>query len=148
MDLSYKTRYFNLRIPDAYESLLLEALRGDQANFVRSDELEEAWRIFTPLLHRLENLFGCAESNIDAKSSSPSITDQENNIPKLEDKFEAIKLIDLVPSPLKNKTFPELFIHQYPRGSRGPIQADDLLLRAGYIKRPNDLEYAWPVQQL
>ena len=27
---------------------------GSQMHFVRSDELAEAWRIFTPLLHTIE----------------------------------------------------------------------------------------------
>jgi hypothetical protein len=27
---------------------------GSQVHFVRSDELAEAWRIFTPLLHKIE----------------------------------------------------------------------------------------------
>jgi len=27
---------------------------GSQMHFVRTDELAEAWRIFTPLLHRIE----------------------------------------------------------------------------------------------
>ena len=40
--------------PDAYERLLLDIFRGVQLNFVRSDELAEAWRIFTPLLHEIE----------------------------------------------------------------------------------------------
>ena len=55
LDLSYASRYSQLRIPDAYESLLLDILRGDQANFVRDDELMEAWRIFTPVLHEIED---------------------------------------------------------------------------------------------
>lgn len=44
----------NLHLPDAYERLILEVFSGSQINFVRSDELEEAWRIFTPLLHKIE----------------------------------------------------------------------------------------------
>ena len=40
--------------PEAYTRLILEVLRGNQAAFVRTDELQEAWRIFTPLLHTLE----------------------------------------------------------------------------------------------
>jgi glucose-6-phosphate 1-dehydrogenase len=54
LDLSYKTRYTGVRISDAYESLLLDVLRGDQANFVRDDELETAWSIFTPVLHAID----------------------------------------------------------------------------------------------
>ena len=56
LDLSYASRYSQLRIPDAYESLLLDILRGDQSNFVRDDELSEAWRIFTPVLHQIDRL--------------------------------------------------------------------------------------------
>ena len=38
------------RIPDAYETLLADVALGDQTLFVRSDEVEEAWRLFTPLI--------------------------------------------------------------------------------------------------
>ncbi|UYV66390.1 G6PD [Cordylochernes scorpioides] len=44
----------NLRVPDAYERLLLDVVYGSQIHFVRSDELSEAWRIFTPLLEQIE----------------------------------------------------------------------------------------------
>ncbi|KAI9093008.1 glucose-6-phosphate dehydrogenase [Phlyctochytrium arcticum] len=54
LDLSYAKRYSNVKIPDAYESLILDVLKGDKANFVRDDELDAAWKIFTPLLHTLE----------------------------------------------------------------------------------------------
>ncbi|KAJ3282618.1 Glucose-6-phosphate 1-dehydrogenase [Borealophlyctis nickersoniae] len=54
LDLSYSKRYSEVKIPDAYESLILDVLRGDHANFVRDDELDAAWRIFTPLLHQIE----------------------------------------------------------------------------------------------
>ncbi len=37
-------------LPDAYETLLVDALTGDQTLFVRSDEAEEAWRILQPIL--------------------------------------------------------------------------------------------------
>uniref|UniRef100_A0A061S3M8 Glucose-6-phosphate 1-dehydrogenase n=1 Tax=Tetraselmis sp. GSL018 TaxID=582737 RepID=A0A061S3M8_9CHLO len=54
MDLSYKDRYKGLRIPEAYERLILDCIRGDQQHFVRRDELEYAWRIFDPLLHAID----------------------------------------------------------------------------------------------
>lgn len=54
LDLSYAARYAPLAIPDAYDSLLLDVLNADQANFVRDDELAESWRIFTPLLHAID----------------------------------------------------------------------------------------------
>lgn len=55
LDLSYHNRYTDLAIPDAYESLILDVLRADHSNFVRDDELEAAWKIFTPLLHKIDS---------------------------------------------------------------------------------------------
>ncbi|KAI8370421.1 glucose-6-phosphate dehydrogenase [Radiomyces spectabilis] len=54
LDLTYKSRYTNMTIPDAYDGLILDVMRGDHSNFVRDDELDAAWRIFTPVLHRIE----------------------------------------------------------------------------------------------
>ncbi|KAH7721911.1 Glucose-6-phosphate 1-dehydrogenase [Aphelenchoides avenae] len=44
----------DLRFPDAYERLFFDLFAGQQYNFVRADELEHAWRIFTPLLKKIE----------------------------------------------------------------------------------------------
>lgn len=55
LDLSYHDRYTDLAIPDAYESLILDVLRNDHSNFVRDDELEASWKIFTPLLHAIDD---------------------------------------------------------------------------------------------
>jgi len=54
LDLSYNSRYKGVKMPDAYERLILDVFYGSQIHFVRTDELREAWRIFTPLLHRIE----------------------------------------------------------------------------------------------
>lgn len=54
LDLTYRRRFSDLKIPEAYESLILDALKGDHSNFVRNDELDASWRIFTPLLHYLD----------------------------------------------------------------------------------------------
>ena len=40
-------------MPDAYERLLLEVLRGDATNFVGVDELDAAWAVFSPALAAL-----------------------------------------------------------------------------------------------
>ncbi|KAF7548255.1 hypothetical protein G7046_g8741 [Stylonectria norvegica] len=55
LDLTYRRRFSDLKIPEAYESLVLDCLKGDQSNFVRDDELDASWRIFTPLLHYLDD---------------------------------------------------------------------------------------------
>ena len=53
LDLTYGKRY-NVRLPEAYESLVNEAILGNSTNFVRRDELDAAWRIFTPLLRAID----------------------------------------------------------------------------------------------
>ena len=53
LDLQYREAFSEL-IPDAYESLLLDVIEGDRRLFIRSDELEAAWDIFTPVLHEIE----------------------------------------------------------------------------------------------
>ncbi|CAM5131774.1 unnamed protein product [Natator depressus] len=55
LDLTYGNRYKDVKLPDAYERLILDVFCGNQMHFVRSDELREAWRIFTPLLHKIES---------------------------------------------------------------------------------------------
>ena len=37
-------------LPDAYETLLYDVMTGDRTLFVRSDEVEQAWRLYTPIL--------------------------------------------------------------------------------------------------
>ncbi|CEM02434.1 unnamed protein product [Vitrella brassicaformis CCMP3155] len=58
LDLSLHDRFDIDRLPDAYERLSLDCLNGDKRNFVRTDELREAWRIFTPMLHTIDGLAG------------------------------------------------------------------------------------------
>jgi glucose-6-phosphate 1-dehydrogenase len=58
LDLTYKKRFTDARIPQAYEALILDALKGDHSNFVRDDELDVAWKIFTPILHWIDGKSG------------------------------------------------------------------------------------------
>lgn len=53
LDLSYESA-FESRVPDAYELLLLDVIRGDKSLFIRADELEAAWDVFSPVLWELE----------------------------------------------------------------------------------------------
>lgn len=41
--------------PEAYETLLLDAMRGDATLFMRSDQVEEAWDVITPILETWES---------------------------------------------------------------------------------------------
>ena len=51
MDFAYGTA-FTVEAPEAYETLLLDALHGDASLFTRADEVEAAWSIVTPLNER------------------------------------------------------------------------------------------------
>ncbi|XP_039059428.1 glucose-6-phosphate 1-dehydrogenase, chloroplastic-like isoform X1 [Hibiscus syriacus] len=53
LNLHYADRY-SKEIPDAYERLLLDAIEGERRLFIRSDELDAAWSLFTPVLAELE----------------------------------------------------------------------------------------------
>lgn len=53
LDLKYKARY-EKELPDAYERLILDVIMGDKRLFIRDDELEAAWKLFTPLLQTIE----------------------------------------------------------------------------------------------
>ncbi|KAH1260856.1 Glucose-6-phosphate 1-dehydrogenase, chloroplastic [Glycine max] len=53
LNLHYAARY-SKEIPDAYERLLLDAIEGERRLFIRSDELDAAWSLFTPVLKELE----------------------------------------------------------------------------------------------
>ncbi|XP_068656032.1 glucose-6-phosphate 1-dehydrogenase, chloroplastic-like [Aristolochia californica] len=53
LNLHYAARY-SKEIPDAYERLLLDAIEGERRLFIRSDELDAAWDLFTPLLKEFE----------------------------------------------------------------------------------------------
>lgn len=50
-DLEFRfAREFSGSLPDAYQRLLLDALKGDASLFARSDEVELAWGIIDPIL--------------------------------------------------------------------------------------------------
>ena len=49
MDFVYGAS-FMLDAPDAYETLILDALRGDATLFTRRDEVEQQWTFVDPIL--------------------------------------------------------------------------------------------------
>ena len=50
LEFNYKQAYPKQPIPESYERLLQDALQGDAALFMRSDEIERAWEIMDPFL--------------------------------------------------------------------------------------------------
>ena len=60
LDLTYKERYGDTYIPDAYERLILDAMRGDQQHFVRRQACSVTMPILWGLqLFELENSSFC-----------------------------------------------------------------------------------------
>ncbi|MCU6769118.1 glucose-6-phosphate dehydrogenase [Barnesiella propionica] len=53
MDFFYNS-LLRVRLPDAYERLLLDAMIGDSLLYARSDSLEASWHFLAPLLHYWE----------------------------------------------------------------------------------------------
>ncbi len=49
-EFDYKQTFDGQELPEAYERLILDALRGDGTLFTHSEELEAAWEFATPIL--------------------------------------------------------------------------------------------------
>ena len=94
--------------------MILDALKGDHSNFVRDDELDASWRIFTPLLHYLD--------------------DNKEIIPM---GYPYGKLLAQFPTPRKSSMLTNL------TGSRGPAVLDDFVSSYGY-KFSDAAGYQWP----
>eukprot|EP00440_Ansanella_granifera_P017810 gb/GFBE01019343.1/.p1 GENE.gb/GFBE01019343.1/~~gb/GFBE01019343.1/.p1 ORF type:complete len:626 (+),score=167.72 gb/GFBE01019343.1/:1-1878(+) len=54
LDMSYSKSFPGGYVADAYERMFLNTAKGDGSLFVGADELVEAWRVFTPLLHHID----------------------------------------------------------------------------------------------
>jgi glucose-6-phosphate 1-dehydrogenase len=53
MQYLYGTSFLS-QSPEAYERLILDAMRGDATLFTRNDEVEAQWRICDPILRAWE----------------------------------------------------------------------------------------------
>ena len=65
MDFTYGSA-FNVDSPDAYETLILDALQGDASLFTRADEVEEAWSIVDPIIEA----WATAPGAVDARTTT------------------------------------------------------------------------------
>jgi glucose-6-phosphate 1-dehydrogenase len=50
MEFHYRSSFKGNSLPDAYERLLLDAIRGDASLFTRSDGIEASWRLIDPII--------------------------------------------------------------------------------------------------
>jgi glucose-6-phosphate 1-dehydrogenase len=53
MEFLYGTTFLS-QSPEAYERLIMDAMRGDATLFTRNDEVEAQWRIIDPVVQRWE----------------------------------------------------------------------------------------------
>jgi glucose-6-phosphate 1-dehydrogenase len=58
-------------LPDAYETLLLDVLKGDQTLFVHADETEASWRILDPLLRNPPEVHAYAAGTWGPEEAAP-----------------------------------------------------------------------------
>src|SRR6202021_3611308 len=70
-DFSYQSS-FGSKGPVAYETLLLDTMRGDATLFTRRDEVEAEWRIITPIEAAWANLPVPDFHNYAAGSEGPT----------------------------------------------------------------------------
>ena len=75
MDFCYRTA-FGARLPSAYETLLLDVMQGDATLFIRRDEIENQWRLITPILEAWANQEPPEFPNYAAGSEGPAEADE------------------------------------------------------------------------
>ena len=61
--------------PEAYETLILDAISGDQTLFMRADQVEAAWEVVMPILTYWESTKMRYFPNYPANSWGPEIAD-------------------------------------------------------------------------
>lgn len=54
LSFDYREAFSERALPEAYERLLLDAIQGEAALFMRNDEIEQAWAIMDPLITAAE----------------------------------------------------------------------------------------------
>ena len=74
MDFAYGSA-FNVDSPEAYETLILDALQGDASLFTRADEVEEAWGIVDPIVESWADAPAPDFPNYEAGTWGPSASD-------------------------------------------------------------------------
>ncbi|MEA2611837.1 MAG: glucose-6-phosphate 1-dehydrogenase [Chloroflexota bacterium] len=75
MDFTYGSA-FTVDSPDAYETLILDALQGDASLFTRADEVEEAWSIVDPIVDAWATSPAPDFPNYDAGTWGPADADE------------------------------------------------------------------------
>jgi glucose-6-phosphate 1-dehydrogenase len=74
MVFDYKTAYSSYT-PEAYETLLLDTMMGDQTLFMRGDQVEAAWELLMPILNTWTRKKSLSFPNYSADSWGPELAE-------------------------------------------------------------------------
>lgn len=74
MVFDYKGSYDN-QAPEAYETLLLDTMQGDQTLFMRADQVEAAWALLMPILNTWESKKSSKFPNYSSDSWGPEVAE-------------------------------------------------------------------------
>lgn len=74
MVFDYKGTYTN-QAPEAYETLLLDTMQGDQTLFMRADQVEAAWDLIMPILNVWESKKSSKFPNYSSDSWGPEMAE-------------------------------------------------------------------------
>ncbi len=74
MVFDYKGTYPS-ETPEAYETLLLDVIQGDQTLFMRGDQVEAAWELIMPILNQWQNKQSLSFPNYAADTWGPELAE-------------------------------------------------------------------------
>jgi glucose-6-phosphate 1-dehydrogenase len=74
MVFDYNSTYTSYT-PEAYETLLLDTISGDQTLFMRGDQVEEAWDLLMPILNTWQHKKSNSFPNYNADSWGPELAE-------------------------------------------------------------------------
>lgn len=76
MSFHYEESFGSLAIPEAYERLLLDVIKGDASLFTRSDAIELSWQLIDPILEGWESKYAPPLSFYESGTWGPSESNQ------------------------------------------------------------------------
>lgn len=71
----YRDAFEDMPIADAYERLILDAIKGDPSLFARSDEIEHAWALMDPVIAHAESAEAPEAESYRKESWGPACSD-------------------------------------------------------------------------
>ena len=72
--VSEQLGYIN-QAPEAYETLILDTMQGDQTLFMRADQVEAGWEVMMPILNAWQEKISLSFPNYAANSLGPKLAE-------------------------------------------------------------------------